>query len=511
MGCQLAVAITSIQLRGTLLIVKRLKAREKMALKVYNTLTRYKEDFVPLQEGKVLMYSCGPTVYDYFHIGNARTFLLFDMVRRYLEYKGYEVKLVQNITDIDDKIINKANELGISATEIAQKYTEAYLEDSIKLGIRPPDEQPKATEHIPEIISIIQKLQEKNAAYEIDGDVYFRVKKFRDYGKLSKRNLEEMQMGARVDVDERKESPEDFALWKTSKPGEPEWDSPWGKGRPGWHIECSAMSMKYLGETFDIHTGGVDLIFPHHENEIAQSEMATGKPFVKYWLHTAFLQIGGERMGKSMQNYIFVRDALKEHSPEAIRFFLLSAHYRNPLDYTPDSLAQATSASKRLRACLGMLQRLGQSEGEIEKEELNESDRQIYESVARMREQFERAMDDDFNTAAAIGAIFELIHQINIFVKESEGNLSKQSRLLLDCVNENIVELCDVLGIYSPDSGLTNQDATLVDELMKLIIEIRQGVRERKDWDTADKIRDKLKELNIVLKDTREETVWEIE
>jgi len=482
-----------------------------MALKVYNTLTRRKEDFVPVQEGKVLMYSCGPTVYDYFHIGNARTFLVFDMVRRYLEYKGYEVKLVQNITDIDDKIINRANELGVSAKEIAKKYTEAYLEDSAKLGIRPANIQPKATEHIPEIISIIQKLQEKDIAYEVDGDIYFRVKKFEDYGKLSGRNLEDMQMGARVDVDERKEAPEDFALWKKSKPSEPRWESPWGEGRPGWHIECSAMSMKYLGETFDIHTGGVDLTFPHHENEIAQSEMATGKPFVKYWMHTAFLQTGGERMGKSMDNFIFVRDALEEHSPEAIRFFLLSAHYRNPLDYTPDSLTQATSASRRLRTCLDTLQRLGKSEGNIEVEELSESEKQIYQSVAEMREQFEEAMDDDFNTAAAIGAIFELVHQINIFAQENEGNLSEQSRLLLNYARENIVELSEVLGIYSPDSGLTGQEANLVNELMKLVIEIREDARGKKDWNTADKIRDKLKELNIVLKDTREDTVWEIE
>jgi len=498
------------------------KAREKMALKVYNTLTRRKEDFVPLQEGKVLMYGCGPTVYDYFHIGNARAFLVPDMIRRYLEYKGYEVKLVQNITDIDDKIINKANELGVPTSEIAQKYTDAYLEDSARLGIRPANIQPKATEHIPEIISIIQQLQEKDAAYEVDGDVYFRVKKFSGYGKLSGRYLEDMQMGARVDVDERKEAPEDFALWKTSRPCEPEWDSPWGKGRPGWHIECSAMSIKYLGETFDIHMGGVDLIFPHHENEIAQSETATGKPFAKYWLHNGFVQIRGERMGKSMDNAIFIRNVLKEHPPEAIRFFLLSAHYRNPLDYTPDSLDQATGASKRLRTCLDTLQRLGQSgsetegrsgpsAGKMEVEELSESEKQIYESVARMREQFEEAMDDDFNTATAIGAIFELVYQVNIFVKENEGNLSKQSRLLLDYVRENVVELCAVLGIYSPESGLTGQDATLVDELMKLIISIRQGVRQRKDWDTADKIRDKLKELNIVLKDTREGTVWQIE
>ena len=482
-----------------------------MALKVYNTLTRRKEDFVPVQEGKVLMYSCGPTVYDYFHIGNARAFLVPDMIRRYLEYKGYEVKLVQNITDIDDKIINKANELNVPASEIAQKFTESYFEDAAKLGIRPANVCPKATEHIAEIISIIQTLLEKRAAYEVDGDVYFRIQEFKGYGKLSGRDLRELQMGARVNVDERKEAPEDFALWKKSKPGEPEWDSPWGKGRPGWHIECSAMSMKYLGDTFDIHTGGVDLIFPHHENEVAQSEMATGKPYVKYWLHNGLVQIKGERMGKSMDNAIFVRNFLEEHPPESIRFFLLSAHYRNPLDYTSDSLDQATSASRRLRTCLDTLQRLGKSEGNIEVEALNKSETQIYEAVAKMREQFEEAMDDDFNSAAAMGVLFELVHQINIFVQRNGGNLSEQCRLLLHYAHENIAELSEVLGIYSTDSGLTGQEATLVNELMKLIIDIRQDARGRKDWDTSDKIRDKLKELNIVLKDTREETVWEVE
>jgi cysteinyl-tRNA synthetase len=500
-----------------------------MALKIYNTMTRQKEDFVPLQEGKVFMYSCGPTVYNYFHLGNARAFLVPDMVRRYLEYKGYEVKLAINITDIEDKIINKANELGISSEAVAKKYTEAYLEDSQKLGIRPANIQPKATEHIPEIIALVQTLLEKGVAYEMDGDVYYSVQKFKDYGKLSGRDLDDMRAGARVEVDERKDDPADFALWKKSKPGEPGWESHWGKGRPGWHIECSAMAMKYLGETIDIHAGGADLIFPHHENEIAQSEVATGKPLANYWFHWAFLQVGGKRMGKSEQNFLFVRDALKQYSPEAIRHFILSAHYRHPLDYTEENIVQASNASKRIHNCINTLKRLsitgargqggkgakGQgachfaiSEG-IEPEKLNESEKKLYESVSVMREHFEAAMDDDFNTAGAIGAIFELVGQANAFVSENEGKFSDQGKALSGYVHANLVELCDVLGIYSADGGLERKDTELVNNLMNLILEIRQDARAGKDWTTADKIRDKLKEFNIILKDTREGVVWE--
>ncbi|HIE28116.1 TPA: cysteine--tRNA ligase [Candidatus Poribacteria bacterium] len=477
-------------------------------MKIYNTMTRHKEDFVPLQEGKVTMYSCGPTVYNYFHLGNARAFLVPDMVRRYLEYKGYEVKLIINITDIEDKIINKANELGVSSEVVAKEYTEAYLEDSKNLGIRPATVQPKATEHIPEIIALVQTLLDKGVAYEVDGDVYYSVKKFNGYGKLSGRDLDDMHAVARVEVDERKDDPADFALWKRSKLGEPAWDSPWGKGRPGWHIECSAMAMKYLGETIDIHAGGADLIFPHHENEIAQSEVATGKPFANYWFHWAFLQVGGRRMGKSEQNFLFVRDALKKYRPEAIRHFLLSAHYRHPLDYTEENIVQASNASKRIHNCINTLRRLSTSE-EVELEKLSEEGKQLYESVGVMREQFEAAMDDDFNTAGAIGAIFELVGQANAFVSENEGKFSEQSKALLGYVHENLVELCDVLGIYSADSGLERQDTELVNSLMDLLLEIRQDARAKKDWSTADKIRDKLKEFNIILKDTREGVVWE--
>ena len=479
-----------------------------MALKIYNTLTRRKEDFVPLQERKVTMYSCGPTVYNYFHLGNARAFLVPDMVRRYLEYKGYEVKLAINITDIDDKIIDKANELGTLPETVATEYTEAYLEDSKELGIRPATFHPKATEHIHEIIALVQKLLEKGVAYEVDGDVYYSVQKFKDYGKLSGRDLDDLYAGARVEVDERKEDPADFALWKKSKSGEPAWDSPWGKGRPGWHIECSAMAMKYLGETIDIHAGGADLIFPHHENEIAQSEVATGKPLAKYWFHWAFLQVGGRRMGKSEQNFLFVRDALKKYSPEAIRHFLLSAHYRHPLDYTEENIVQASNASKRIHNCINTLNRLSTS-AEIELEKLSEAENKLYASVKLMREQFEAAMDNDFNTAGAIGAIFELVSQANAFVSENEGNFSEQGGALLGYVHEIFVELCDVLGIYSADSSLEQQDTELVNNLMELILEIRKEARARKDWDTADKIRDKLSELNIILKDTREGAVWE--
>ena len=464
---------------------------------------------MPLHEGKVLMYSCGPTVYDYFHIGNARTFLISDIIRRYLEYKGYTVTMAQNLTDIDDKIINRANEQGIEAAELAQKYVDAYFEDSSNLGIRAADVHPKATEHISEIISLIQALIDKQAAYEIDGDVYYRVNHFAEYGKLSHRKPEDLLAGARVEVDQRKEDPRDFDLWKRSKAEEPWWDSPWGKGRPGWHIECSAMAMKHLGETIDIHTGGHDLIFPHHENEIAQSEVATGKSFVRYWMHVAFLQIDGRRMGKSESNFIFVHDALEQYAPEAIRHFLISAQYRHPLDYNPTSLSESSSAVRRLNNCLDALKPYRDVNGDLS-EALNDAEAALSQAINTMRRDFGLAMDDDFNTAGALGAIFKFVGEVNQFLAATEDLASDEKSNVLSQAYRRLIEVCDVLGIYAEEEVASDEHAALTEQLMDLILEIRQDARQRKDWETADKIRDQLDQLNVELQDSRAGTTWKI-
>ena len=465
---------------------------------------------MPLHEGKVFMYSCGPTVYDYFHIGNARTFLISDIVRRYLEYKGYTVTMAQNLTDIDDKIINRANEQGIDTSELAQKYVDAYFEDSSKLGIRAADVHPRATEHISEIITLIQALIDKQAAYEIDGDVYYRVNHFAEYGKLSHRKPEDLLAGARVEVDERKEDPRDFDLWKKSKAEEPWWDSPWGKGRPGWHIECSAMAMKHLGETIDIHTGGHDLIFPHHENEIAQSEVVTGKTFARYWMHVAFLQIDGRRMGKSESNFIFVHDAVQQYAAEAIRHFLISAQYRHPLDYNPTSLTESSSAVRRLNNCFDALRPYRDADGDVS-EALNDAEAtRILESINTMHRNFESAMDEDFNTAGALGAIFKCVGEVNQFLTATEGISSDERGSVLSRAYKGLVEVCSVLGIYVEEEVASDAHAALTEQLMSLILEVREDARQRKDWETADKIRDQLEQLNVELQDSRAGTTWKI-
>ena len=483
-----------------------------MALHIYNSLNRQLEEFIPLQDGKVLMYSCGPTVYDFFHIGNARTFLVSDIVRRYLEYKGYSVTLVQNLTDIDDKIINRASEMGIDAPLLAKNNAEAYFEDSECLGIRAEDVHPRATEHIPEIIELIRILMDKGAAYAVDGDVYYRVDSFDGYGKLSHRRPEDLLAGARVEVNERKEDARDFDLWKKAKPGEPWWDSPWGKGRPGWHIECSAMAMKHLGETIDIHAGGQDLQFPHHENEIAQSELATGKPFARYWLHVAFLRVNGQRMGKSKRNFIFVRDALKDYSAEAIRHFLISAHYRHPLDYSSSSLKESSSAIRRLNNCLDALKPYQSMTDTslLDSDTFSEVDTSILEAIQSMRDGFEEAMDADFNTARAIGEIFKFVGEVNQTLAETGENLADTTKAALGRGYGSLKEMCEVLGIYSELTESGDGNMELLNQLMNLIIEIRQTARLHKDWETADKIRDKLKQLNIELQDTRHDVTWKI-
>jgi len=474
-----------------------------MGLRIYNSLTNQIDEFVPIEDGKVSMYNCGPTVYDYFHIGNARTFLIADIMRRYLEYKGYQVKFVQNFTDIDDKIINRANEEGVSASELSSRYIEAYFEDSEKLGIRPADVHPKATDHIPEIIQLIERMVDKGIAYEVDGDIYYRIHKFLDYGKLSNRKPEDLLSGARVGINKRKENPRDFDLWKNVKPNEPSWSCPWGCGRPGWHIECSAMAIKHLGESIDIHAGGQDLQFPHHENEIAQSEVLTGKTFARYWVHTAFLRIGGNRMGKSEQNFIFVRDALKDYSAEAIRHFLVSAHYRSPLDYNATSLSDSDSAIRRLNNCLERIRPYS----ELADSGISTNDSEIILATAEMVTNFELAMDEDFNTALAMGEIYKLVGHVNRFLTQEK--LIQVDQVALGVVYQSLIKVCMVLGIYTELESMADGNTRLVNQLMELVIDIRNDSRLRKDWVMADKVRDRLYEVGIELRDTPSGTNWE--
>ena len=476
-------------------------------MKIYNSLSRQLEDFVPLNPEQVSIYSCGPTVYDYIHMGNARAFLVTDIIRRYLVYRGYQVKLVQNLTDIDDKIINRASELGVSAKQLAHQNGEAFFEDSQRLGIHPADIHPKATEHIPEMIRLIQTLIDRGAAYVIDGSVYYRVNQFAEYGKLSGRKPEDLLAGARVEIDARKEDPRDFDMWKAAKPGEPSWESPWGKGRPGWHIECSAMAMKHLGETIDIHAGGEDLLFPHHENEIAQSELATGCTFARYWVHVAFLKIDGRRMGKSEHNFILLRDALDHYPTEVIRHFLISAHYRHPLDYNPESLAKSEGALRRLNNCLDALKKY---EGRTDGDPSSDQDREtlpLQNAIQTMKSRFVDAMDTDFNTAQALGAIFTLVGEVNRSLATSDAN-GAATPVFADAY-QVLSETCEVLGIYNIDAQDDN-NVEQRDQLITLLLDIRQEARSRKDWDTSDKIRDRLKELNIEIQDTREGATWKI-
>ena len=473
-----------------------------MGMKIYNSLSRQLEDFVPLNPEQVSIYSCGPTVYDYIHMGNARTALVTDIIRRYLVYKGYNVKLVQNLTDIDDKIINRAAELGVSAKQLAHQNGEAFFQDSERLGIQPADVHPKATEHIPEMIDLIQILLDKGAAYVIDGSVYYRVNQFAEYGKLSNRKPEDLLAGARVEIDQRKEDPRDFDMWKAAKPGEPSWESPWGRGRPGWHIECSAMAMKHLGETIDIHAGGEDLLFPHHENEIAQSELATGTLFARYWMHVAFLKIDGKRMGKSEQNFILLRDALDNYPTEVIRHFLISAHYRHPLDYNPESLTKSEGALRRLNNCLDALKNYDADVAPSETIAVP-----LQHAIQEMKSQFIQAMDTDFNTAQALGAIFTLVGEVN----KSLSTLDEMAAPVLAQAYQALIETCEVLGIYNVEAQSDDGDnVEQRDQIIDLLLEIRQDARNRKDWETSDKIRDRLKELNIEIKDTREGATWKI-
>ena len=457
---------------------------------IYNSLTRRKEEFKPLHEGKVGIYACGPTVYNYFHIGNARPFITFDVLRRQLEREGYDVTFVQNFTDIDDKMIRRANEEGITVKELGEKFIAEYYKDAGALGIRPATVHPKATEHIQEIIDLVQKLIDNGRAYAVNGDVYYRVSAFPGYGKLSGQNMEDREMGAseRLNVETDKENPADFTLWKAQKPGEPAWESPWGMGRPGWHIECSAMSMKYLGETFDIHCGGKDLLFPHHENEIAQSEGATGKPYVNYWMHNGFINVDNQKMSKSLNNFFTVRDIAKEYDLEAVRLFMLSAHYRSPINFSRDQIAAAHASLTRLYTARDQLKFLL---GAAQDKPLTEAEEQFLARVKEYEQRFDNAMDDDMNTADAIGAIFELVKDANV-------NLNgESSKAVLEAALNSLKALADVLGI------LQKQDDALPAEIQAMVDE-RAEARKNRDWKRSDELRDAIKAAGYILEDSRE-------
>lgn len=462
-------------------------------MKVYNTLTRKKEELVPITPGEIKMYACGPTVYNYIHIGNARPLCIFDILRRYLEYRGCNVKFVQNFTDIDDKIIRRANEEHVDFSEISERYIKEFWTDADGLNVRHATINPKATENIDAIIQIISTLIEKGYAYEAQGDVYFSTEKFKDYGKLSHQPLEDLEAGARIMVGEVKREPMDFAVWKAAKPGEPAWDSPWGKGRPGWHIECSAMNWRYLGDTIDIHCGGQDLIFPHHENEIAQSECFTGKPFAHYWMHNGYINVDNVKMSKSLGNFFTVRDVAEKYGYEPIRYLLISAQYRSPINYSTDIIEQCIAALNRLYTCRDSLDFELKNASDAE----HDGDKAIVDGFDKYREQFISSMDDDLNTADAIASIFELVRDINTNVVGKTP-----SKALVEGAIAMFDELTGVLGL------VYNRKTETLDSDVEALIEARTNARKEKNWAEADRIRDQLKEMGIVLEDTAQGVKW---
>lgn len=457
-------------------------------MKLYNTMSMQKEEFVPIEPGKVRMYACGPTVYNYIHVGNARPIIMFDVLRRYLEYRGYEVTFVQNFTDVDDKIIKRANDEGVSSTEIAETYIKAYHEDMDRLGVIRADIEPRATEHIQEMLNLTERLIADGKAYATpSGDVYFRVRSFPGYGKLSGRTPDDLRSGARVVPGDEKEDPLDFALWKSAKPGEPYWESPWGKGRPGWHIECSAMSTTYLGETFDIHGGGKDLLFPHHENEIAQTSGATGKPYVRYWMHNGFINIDNEKMSKSKGNFFTVRDISREFDLEAVRLFMLSAHYRSPINFSRDLIEAAASSLERLYNARDQLQFLLTS---AQDRTPDEGERAFMDECLRSEEKFIAAMDDDLNTADALAALFELVRAV---YKLPQGGVSREA---VQLGMDKMKAICGVLGLLMKEEGAIPAEVqALVDE--------RAEARKNRDWKRSDELRDQIKALGYILEDTK--------
>lgn len=481
-------------------------------------MTRTKEEFVPREEGKVAMYVCGPTVYNHIHLGNARTFLSFDTIRRYLIWKGYDVSFVQNVTDVDDKIIKKSHEEGRSFSEVASEYTQAFIDAMDSVNVLPPTVRPKATETIPEMIDLIERLISSGHAYAVDGDVYFSVRSFPAYGKLSGRDVDDMRSGARIEIDDRKNDPLDFALWKSAKPGEPSWKSPWGLGRPGWHIECSAMSEEQLGLPFDIHGGGVDLVFPHHENEIAQSEAATGKQFAHYWLHGGMLQVNSEKMSKSLNNFFLLKDVLQQYSTPVVRLFMLQTHYRSPLDFSDARLEEAQAAYDRLvhfvETMAWLKKQVPQSKGTSDDEKSA-----FAQALTATREKFESTMDDDFNTAGALGAIFELMKAANSYYSDHEKELDTRDLTLLSEAGEMAVELLEALGveIHGEDNSDSEQfpeellglaekvcgvQPTSPQQAIDILLAARQTARAEKNWGVADSVRDGLAELGFVIEDT---------
>lgn len=460
-------------------------------MKILNTLTRRKEEFVPINEGKVGIYVCGPTVYDYIHIGNARPMIVFDTLRRYLEYKGYDVNYVSNFTDVDDKIIKRANEEGVDASVISERYIAEVKKDMAALNVREATTHPKATEEIPDMIEMVKTLIEKGYAYEVNGTVYFRTRKFKDYGKLSKKNIDDLRSGNRdllVSGVDEKEDPLDFVLWKPKKEGEPSWPSPWGDGRPGWHLECSVMSKKYIGDVIDIHAGGEDLVFPHHENEIAQSEAANGTEFARYWMHNGFLKINNEKMSKSLGNFFTVREIAEKYPLQVIRFFMLSAHYRSPLNFSADLVEASKNGLERILTAVDRLKSISGTEGEVDKAVADEMDAFV--------KKYEAAMDDDLNTADAISVIFELVKYANVNVTE------ESTKATVELVLNTVTKLCDILGI------ITEKKKEILDSDIEALIEERQAARKAKNFTRADEIRDQLSDMGIILEDTREGVKW---
>ena len=478
-----------------------------MSIKVYNTLTKQKEEFVPIHPGKANIYVCGVTPYNHPHVGNARPFVTWDVIRRFLEHEGYDVTHVQNFTDVDDKIINTANKEGVQWYDICNRYIDSYFEVMDKLNVRRAHVYPRVSEHIDDIIKTVQCLIDNGYGYVVDDDVFYSVEKFKYYGQLSGRNLEDMLAGARVDVDDRKHNPMDFALWKSAKPGEPAWESPWGPGRPGWHIECSTMSMKYLGETFDFHGGGSDLIFPHHENEIAQSEGCTGiHPFVHYWLHNGFITVNEEKMSKSLGNFFMVIDILEHYDPETLRFFIVSTHYRSPLDFSDARLTEAQKSLARLRQAqetLGELSEMLSAGPTAESLALREK-------VKELREAFMEAMRDDFNTALAISHMFALAKEINIYHKAVVDAGIKPDGKLVAMFSDVFAETCSIIGVLEKTAAPAAEEAgdSKEDELVEMLIAMRQDARKNKNYALADELRNKLNEIGIVLQDTPQGVKW---
>ncbi len=485
----------------------------KEDLRVFNTLTGQKEKFQPLEDGRVRMYTCGPTTYNFIHLGNARPLVVFDTVRRYLEYLGYEVTYIQNFTDVDDKIIKRAQEEKISPLELAEKYIREYFTDADALNVRRATIHPRVSENMEDIIKFVDGLVKKGYAYVVDGDVYFEVSKFKEYGKLSKRSLDDMQAGARVEVDSRKRHPGDFALWKAAKEGEPWWESPWGHGRPGWHIECSTMSTKYLGVSFDIHAGGLDLIFPHHENEIAQSEALNDAPMAKYWLHNGFITINEEKMSKSLGNFFLLREILEKYPAQVVRFYLLATHYRSPLDFDDQKLQTAEKGLERLVTAVRLLE-------ETKRRNLGEEDhlssdvlQNFGEELVKLEAQFTEAMNDDFNTALAMAALFDLARAINGFntALGEESTIGPREKGLLEQAEARYRTLAGILGLpLTEKDQIPKEGSDLTNALIELLIKVRQEARNRKDYQMSDLIRDELKKLGIILEDTPQGVRWRL-